>query len=177
MQENATIARPYAQAVFEEARGQGRLDEWSAMLSLLALMVADPDLRRVIGDPRIGRSRLQNLLFDIAGERLSSAGRNFVKVVLDAGRLLLVAEMSKQFENLRAETLGVADVDVVSAYPLDREQERVIVNAVRRRIGKDVNVKTQIDEALIGGVVIRVGDLVIDASLRGRLRQLANQFR
>jgi F-type H+-transporting ATPase subunit delta len=176
MQENITIARPYAQAAFEEARQGKKLQEWSDVLSFLGAVVADPGMRKIIQDPRVGRERLRELISDICGERLFKEGQNFVRLLIEAGRIQHAPEIAQIYEALRAEAEGVVDVDVVSAYPLEQGQEKLIVKAVQQRTGKDVKVTSRIDQSLIGGVVVRIGDLVIDTSLRGRLKQLANQF-
>ncbi|MGQ0592456.1 MAG: F0F1 ATP synthase subunit delta [Gammaproteobacteria bacterium] len=176
MQETATVARPYAQAAFEHARGSGQGSEWSEGLAYLAALFSDPILRGLVHDPRIGRPRLTELIFDLAGERLTPDLRNFVRVLLDADRILIVPEIARLFAALVAEAAGMAEVEVISAFALEEGQQLAIARAVRRRAGKDIEVKTRIDPALIGGAVIRMGDLVIDASVRGRLQQLASQF-
>src|ERR687892_747810 len=164
MQENTTIARPYAQAAFEYAREQGQLEAWSKMLSFLSLLVADPTMRKIIQDPRIPRGRLLELIFDI--------GRDFL---FEEGQIQLAPAIAVLYEELRAEAERVVDVDVITAYALDKAQEQVIAEAVKKRTGKQVKIATRIERGLIGGVVVRIGDLVIDASLRGRLQQLASQ--
>lgn len=176
MQENTTIARPYAQAAFGYAREQGQLEAWSEMLSFLSLLVADPTMRKLIQDPRISRARLLELILDIGGEYLLEQGRNFLKLLVEAGRIQLVPEITCLYEELRAEVERVVDVDVITAYALDKAQEQVIAEAVKKRTGKNVKVATRIDQGLIGGVVVRIGDRVIDASVRGRLQQLASQL-
>lgn len=176
MQENTTIARPYAQAAFEYAREQGQLQAWSEMLSFLSLLVADPTMHKLIQDPRIPRARLFELIFDIGGEYLLEQGRNFLKLLVEAGRIQLIPEIARLYEELRAEAERVVDVDVITAYALDKAQEQVIAEAVKKRTGKNVKVTTRIDQGLIGGVVVRIGDRVIDVSLRGRLQQLASQL-
>ncbi|MGH8479183.1 MAG: F0F1 ATP synthase subunit delta [Gammaproteobacteria bacterium] len=176
MQETATVARPYAQAVFEHARGSGQGSTWSEGLAFLAALFSDPTLRGLVHDPRIGRPRLTQLIFDLAGERLTPDLRNFVRVLLDADRILIVPGIARLYTALVAEAAGVAEVEVISAFALDADQRQAIERAVRRRAGKDIEVKTSIDPALIGGAVIRMGDRVIDASVRGRLQQLAGQF-
>ncbi len=176
MYEQVTLARPYAQAVFQEARASGTLESWSEMLGFLGLLVADPQMRRAVQDPRIGRERLERLMFDCAEYRLSVAGANFVRVLLDAGRLELMPEIARLFEELRAEAEGVIEVEVVSAYALETNEAEALVSAVRHRIGKTIKLATRVDRGLIGGAVVRIGDLVIDGSLRGRVQQLATLF-
>ncbi|MCA1851268.1 MAG: ATP synthase F1 subunit delta, partial [Beggiatoa sp.] len=100
----------------------------------------------------------------------------FVRVLLDADRILILPEIARLYAALVAEAAGVAEVEVISAFSLEEGQRLAIERAVRRRAGKEIEVKHRIDPALIGGAVIRMGDLVIDASVRGRLQQLASQF-
>ncbi len=173
MQESVTVARPYAYAAFEYAREQGEFEAWSKMLSFLALMAADSSIRKIIQDPRLPRARLLQLIFDIGGDYLNERGRNLVRLLVDTGRIQFAPEIACLYEELRAQAERVVDVDVVSAYTLDEEQEQVIAEAVKKRIGRNVKVATHIDRGLIGGVIVRIGDRVIDASLRGRLKQLA----
>ncbi|CAN5704427.1 MAG: F0F1 ATP synthase subunit delta [Gammaproteobacteria bacterium] len=176
MQETATLARPYAQAVFERSREGAQWDEWSGALAFLRLLMQDPMMHKIALDPRIERPKLERLIFDLAGDRLTPEIRNLIRVLLDAGRLQVLPEIARLFEELRAEAQGSIDVEVISAFDLSAEQEQVIVAAMKRRVGKDLKVTTRIDRGLIGGAIVRVGDLVIDASLRGRLQQLSTRF-
>lgn len=174
MQEKLTIARPYAEAVFELAREQGELQRWSNIVSVLAALVENADMGRVIRDPRVGRERLVDIVVDIAGEILGEQGTNFVRLLLHNDRLGLAPQISELFENLRLEAEGIVHVDVIAAYPLDARQQEVISKAVGSRLGKRIELATQTDEHLIGGAVIKAGDHVIDLSVRGRLRQLTS---
>lgn len=176
MQEKATIARPYARAAFEQARAEGKLKEWSAALQLLAAVVAEPAMRRLIGNPKLGEDRLFALLVEICGSVLPPSGRNFVQVLVRAGRLEVAPEIHAQFEQKRAAAEGVAGVEVVSAYELDAAQKQRIIEIMKKRLGREIRITATVDQSIIGGAVIRAGDSVIDASLRGRLRQLGNEF-
>jgi F-type H+-transporting ATPase subunit delta len=133
-------------------------------------------MRTVLTDPRIGRPQKEKLIFDIGGSALTPASKNLVRVLLDGGRILVTPAIAALFEEMKARTEGKVDVNVTSAYALESEQESIIAAAVKRRVGKDVSISTTIDPSLIGGVVIRIGDTVIDASLQGRLKQLATRF-
>lgn len=146
------------------------------MLGFLGLLLADPQIRNIAGDPRVGRERLERLIFDIADGRLSAEGKNLIRVLLDAGRLDLLPEIARLFEELRAEAEGVVEVEVISAYPMEEQETEALGSAVRHRIGKAISLKTDVDRGLIGGAVVRIGDLVIDGSLRGRLHQLSTHF-
>ena len=176
MLENSTIARPYATAVFELAQETGRVEEWSSMLGLLALLVADRDVRGLIANPKVSRGQLQDLVFEVCGDGLSDLGRNLVKVLVQAGRLQYASSVKDQYEQMRAAAEGKVEVEVVTAYSLDDQQQAGIAATISERLGKQVNIKTSVDETLIGGAVIRAGDSIIDASLRGRLNELGNEL-
>ncbi len=176
MLENATIARPYARAVFEHAVETGQGAAWSEALELLNLFVSDPAGRRLVANPRVSRERLAGLIFDIGGERLSSHARNLVKTLIAAGRLPYAPHIKAQYERMRAAAEGTVDVALVTAYPLDDGQREDLAAAMQRRLGRRVNITAAVDETLLGGAVIRTGDSVMDASLRGRLTSLRNQL-
>ncbi len=176
MLENTTIARPYATAVFELAQETGQVEEWSAMLGLLSLVVSDTTLRGLITNPKVSRRQLQELVMDVCGAELSDQGRNFVKTLVQAERLQYAAYVQDLYEQMRAEAEGKVEVEVVTAYTLDEQQQDSIATTMSGRLGKQVTVKTSVDEALIGGAVIRAGDSIIDASLRGRLSELRNEL-
>lgn len=176
MQEKATIARPYARAAFEQAREEGKLRDWSAMLELLTAVASDPLMKSVIGNPKVSEAQLYDLVIDICGKALSESGRNFTRVLVNAGRLDLAPEIREQYEQKRARAEGTAEVRVITAFALDGTQQKRIADAMQKRLGRDVEMSAEVDQSIIGGVIIRAGDSVIDASLRGRLRQLANEF-
>ena len=176
MLENSTIARPYATAVFELAQETGQVEEWSAMLGLLGVLTSDKDMRQLITNPKVSRQQLQDLVFDICGAGLSDLGRNLVKLLVGAGRLQYTANIKDQYEQMRAAAEGKVDVEVVTAYTLDEQQQDSIAEIMAGRLSKQVNIVTSVDESLIGGAIIRAGDSVIDASLRGRLTELQNEL-
>lgn len=176
MQERATIARPYARAAFEQACADGRLREWSEWLRFLAAVAADAQMRRVIGSPKLSAAQLTDLVAEISEARLPPNGRNFISLLVAKRRLAVAAEIFEQFERKRAAAEGVAEVEVRSAYELDEQQHAAIRAIMKQRLGCEVQLVATVERDLIGGVVIRAGDSVIDASLRGRLRQLGNQF-
>ena len=176
MQENTTIARPYARAVFEQSQEEGDLQKWSVMLQLLKLIVSDPAMQSVIKNPRLEREKLAELILDICGKHLTESGRNFVNLLVDAGRISVAPQIHALFEEKKDRAEGVAGVEVISAYPLDDNQQEKIKKIMAKRLGKKIDITTRIDKSLIGGAVIRAGDSVIDASLKGRLKQLSHNF-
>ena len=176
MQEKLTIARPYAEAIFELARERGEYQHWSDVMSALAAIVENPEMAGFIRDPRIGREQLAGLVVDIIGNVLDERGRNFVKLLIHNQRLGLAAQIAELFENLRLEAEGIVHVDVFAAFPLDERQQGLISRAVGSRLGKTVELAMHTDEHLIGGAVVKAGDHVIDLSIHGRLRQLTTRF-
>ena len=173
MAETGELARPYAVAAFKQADEEGRLGEWAGMLELLAAVARDPTMSGLIANPRVDRARLVELFIDVCGNQLSDTGRNFVKVVGEYGRFALLPDISQRFAEERAAREGRNQVQVTSAFELSDPQRKTIVEAMEKRLGTRVALDCTVDDSLIGGVVIRAGDLVIDASLRGRLAQLA----
>ncbi|MCC6201560.1 MAG: F0F1 ATP synthase subunit delta [Gammaproteobacteria bacterium] len=173
MQERLTIARPYALAAFDVARQQQELDSWSAALEFLAAVVGDQKLRELAADPRVGTERLTALLLDLGGARFNERQCNFIRTLVRAGRIEVAPEIAQLFAQRRADAEGTLNIEVVSAYPLDQQQQDAIAQAVRQRLGRNIVVNSSIDPGLIGGAVIRAGDMVIDLSVRGRLASLA----
>lgn len=176
MLEKATIARPYANAAFDQAIEEGKLSEWSAMLNLLSMIISDGSMNAVINNPKLGSEQLYQFIADIGGDKFNQTCKNFIRILVDAERIDLSTQVFELFEQKRAAAEGISDVDVVSAYPLDDAQVNDISESISKRLGKKVDVNTEEDKDLIGGIIIRAGDSVIDASLRGRLKELNSIF-
>ena len=181
MADNHTVARPYAQAAFEIARESGELGAWSESLNVAGELLADGQVADFLSDPELSdERRLEFLtgLFAAAGGRLLSGtnpkGTNFVRLLLEYGRVVAMPEIAELFEALKAEVENTVDVIVTSATPLSSTQQTSIASALEKRLGRNVNLETEIDENLIGGAVIKAGDVVIDGSLRARLDGLGN---
>ncbi len=172
----ATIARPYAEAVFSRAQEAGELELWSDMLALLALLVQDPDMARVIRDPLFDREQLTGLIIEICDERLNNEGRNLVRLLVQNGRTTLLPEVARIYELLKDESLKVLNVHVRAAYALQQVQKKNIAAALEARLGRKITITSEKDTALIGGIHIRAGDMVIDGSVRGQLQQLSNEL-
>lgn len=176
MQERLTIARPYAEAAFDIAGAENAIDAWSEQLATLAGIVSDPLIAGVLSDPRVSDDKLAGIITGIAGERIGDGVTRFAKVLIEAGRLSLAPEIATLFDRARAEAQGAAEVELTTAWEVTDEQRDRIGEAIRARIGRSVTVTTSVDDSIIGGAIIRVGDSVIDASVRGRLRQLASSI-
>jgi F-type H+-transporting ATPase subunit delta len=173
MSDNTTAARPYARAVFETARADSSQAAWSEALALLAELTANADMQAALESPKLGAADKAQLLIDICGDKLSNAGANFVKLLAENGRLQLVNDIAEMYEQLRAEAESKVEATVTSAFPLSDAQLSAMTEALKKKLGCDVTLVTETDESLIGGVVIRAGDLVIDGSANARLGSLA----
>lgn len=176
MAESLTIARPYAEAAFKLARETGALPSWSDALSRLATVVATDAARELIGSPQLSNAQVASVVADTAGP-LAAEQKNFVQVLADNERLAVLPEIATLFDALRNEHEGVLDAQISSAFPLAGPQVDDIVAALRQKYGKQVKATVDVDPELIGGVSIRIGDEVIDASVRGKLAQMAGALK
>jgi F-type H+-transporting ATPase subunit delta len=171
-----TIARPYAEAVFARARESGQIDAWSEALELLAAVADSPEMARQIGNPNVPRERLRDMLLEIGADRLPSEAQNLVRLLAANKRLSALSEVARLFEVLKTEQRGVRQVRIRSAYAMDADQQSKIAAALRSKLNADVELTVEEDPALLGGIEVRADDLVIDASVRGRLQKLANEL-
>jgi F-type H+-transporting ATPase subunit delta len=176
MAERATIARPYAKAAFEYARVSNALAEWSEGLKAAAEIVADARVAALVTSPQWSAAGLVEFIGGVAGTRLNAAMRNFLAVLAENRRLLLLPEIAAHYEVLRAQIENTVDVEVVSAVALDAVQADKLRQALDTRLKRRVRMQNRVDASLLGGAVIRAGDLVIDGSLKGRLERLATEL-
>lgn len=174
MSQAITAARPYALAAFEEAQTNAALTDWSEVLGRLADAVENPELLAVIGNPSTNRAQLEALMLALAGESAMRQQKNFVRLLVEGGRLNVLPEISAMFEQLKAEAEKTENVMVDSAFELSSEQQNKIAASLKKRLGCEVNLVCNVNKALLGGVVIRAGDKVIDGSARTRLVEMAH---
>jgi F-type H+-transporting ATPase subunit delta len=173
MAEIATIARPYAEAVFKLAESDGRFDNWSALLDRLDTAVAQQDVRACAGNPNVRASQLTDLLVSVMGSGVSPEAKNFIGLLVENHRLTAVHEIHELYEGLRREREGVVEAEITSAYPLDDAQLSTLVTGLERRFKRKVEPNVSVDKELIGGVRVAVGDEVIDGSVRGKLAAMS----
>ncbi|MEM6639085.1 MAG: F0F1 ATP synthase subunit delta [Pseudomonadota bacterium] len=173
MAELTTLARPYAKAAFEYADANGSLDAWSGALGFLAEVVSNEVVQGKIDDPSVSDAQLLELLQAVASEHLNEPVTNFAKLMIENGRLPTMPDVAALFEIMKAEAEGAVDVDVTSVEPVTDEYKRSLSEALRKKLGREVRLNFSLDESLIGGALIRAGDLVIDGTVRGRLNQLS----
>ena len=176
MAERATIARPYAKAAFEYAREANAFAAWSDGLKAAAEIVSDPRVAPLTKSPEWSAADLAGLITGVAGAKLDAGMQNFVRVLAENHRLLLLPEIAAHYEVLRSAVENTIDVEVVSAVPLDTAQADRLEKALSTRLKRRVRMQNSVDSTLLGGAVVRAGDLVIDGSLKGRLERLATNL-
>jgi F-type H+-transporting ATPase subunit delta len=173
MAEARTIARPYAEAVFRLAKAADTLPAWSEMLQLAATIAADGNIRALIGNPKVPARRLGELLLSIGGDSFNEAGRNFIVLLAENGRIAILPEVSELFEQLKTQHEGVLGAKIASAFAMSDEQLKELVANLETRFKRKIEAKVSIDPELIGGVKVEIGDEVLDTSVRGKLEAMA----
>ena len=172
--ELATIARPYARAAFSRGLDQtDGLGTWSRMLSLLAAAVSEPIVEEALDTPTLTTEDETSLILQVMGDDLNQDGQNFVSVLAEYGRLALLPTIAELFELLKANHEKTMDVEVTSAFEVSDQEKIELGAALQRMLQRDINIETEVDKLLIGGVVIRAEDTVIDDSVKGRLEKLS----
>ena len=177
MAEPSTIARPYAEAVFQLADAQGKLADWSAALANLAGVAADERIRAAIGDPNFAPARVAGLFIAVLSGKLSGDADNLVRVLAENGRLDVLPDIRAQFEALKNEREGVVEVEVITAFEMDQAQVADLAGRLETRTGRKVRTRVTVDPSLIGGARIEIGDKVIDGSARAQLVALENALK
>ena len=177
MAELITVARPYAEAVFELAREQNALPAWSQMLRFAATVVGDARVAAALDNPRLSAGDKESLLLSIAGDRVTGEGRSFLRVLIESDRIRLLPEIQTLFDTLKDNAENVARARIESAFPLTDAQVADLRTALERRFGKKVETTVTVNEALIGGARVTVGDEVIDGSVQAKLAAMATQLR
>lgn len=170
MAELSTMARPYAKAIFELARDEKKLADWSALLAGLSAAVRDPKVAAAIGHPAVGRGPLGEVL--VQAMKATGEAKNLLQLLSENNRLKLAPAIAEQFEALRAEFEKRVDVQITSAIAVDAAQQKLLADAVKKKLNRDVTVEWKTDESLIAGALIRAGDTVIDATISGELARL-----
>ena len=177
MAEQITVARPYAEAVFALAREQNALPVWAETLRIAAAVASDARVRVALDNPRLSAAARESRLLSICGADLNADGRRFVRVLIEADRLVLLPEIRDLFNALRDEADGVSRAQITSAFPIDAAELAGLRTALERRFGTKVETTVSVDPQLIGGARIVVGDTVIDGSVQAELQAMANYLR
>ena len=173
MAEIATIARPYAEAIFRLAKQGNTLPAWSDALALIVSVYQDPQMQAAMANPKASTSEIERLLLAICGDRISGAARNTIQLLVHNRRLSVLPSIRDQFENLKLQDEGMVDAKISSAFPMDDSQRNQVVKLLSTRFKRKINATVTVDTELIGGIKVEVGDKVWDASVRGRLQTMA----
>ena len=173
MAELTTLARPYAKAAFEVAAFDDSLQTWSSMLSQVALVVSNKRVAELLASPSLTGESQAKIVIDLCGDEINAQVQNFVMVLSENKRLALLPEIVGLFDIYKAEQEKTVDVEISTAFALADETELKLAQAIKQKLNRDVKIHIHIDKNLIGGTVIRAGDLVIDDSVRGKLHKLA----
>lgn len=176
MAELTTVARPYAKAAFQVALKENSMAEWSKMLSLTAAITREQPVKLLLQSPALTSEQVAQSFIDICGDELNGKGQNFIRLLAENKRIALLGEVYKIFETLRAQQEQSLDVEVITPYEISAEVADKLVAALTSRLQKEVKLSTRTDQSLIGGAVVRTGDMVIDSSVRGKLAKLAESI-
>ena len=170
MAELATIARPYAEALFDLSRAD--LQGAQSWLDGLAAAAASKDLLQLAANPRVQADQVYDLVAGLLGDKLPTAGQNFLRTVIENGRLPALPEMARQFRVLANEVGGTADAVIQSALPIDEAELARLMQVLERRFDRKLQASVEIVPDLIGGVRVSVGDEVLDTSVKAQLEQM-----
>ena len=173
MAELSTLARPYAKAAFQAAVDAGNLQAWSTMLSVASNVALQDQVEEVLSNPSLTGAQQAQTFIDVCGDILNESGQNLVNVLAENKRISLLPQIFEQFEHLKAELEKAADVEIISAFEVTDDTKQKLTQALKVKLDKDVRVTTSVDETLVGGAIIRAGDMVIDGTLKGKLAKLA----
>lgn len=172
MSELTTTARPYARAVFELANENKTLADWSASLAFMGAVSANDDVRAVLDNPKLTRQDTADVFVQLCDNRLDDKAINLVKQLADNSRLSILPEIASLYEVLKDDAEGAIEALVTSAKKLTKKEQEAIAKALKKRLGRDVKITAKVDQSILGGAIIRAGDLVIDGSIQGRLRSM-----
>ena len=170
MAELATIARPYAEALFETS--QSDLAGTSQWLDALAAVAGNEQLLQFAGNPKVTSQQVYGLVTEVARVQLPQEGQNFLRTVIENDRLAALPEVARQFREMKNARSGTSDAVVYSAFPIDAAQLGEVTQSLERRFGRKLGVTVQEDPSLIGGIRVVVGDEVLDTSVKARLEQM-----
>ncbi len=176
MAELTTIARPYAKAAFQFALDSQALDQWSKTLGQFALIASDAAVKALLLKPQLTAGQKAEIFVSVIEEGVDASIKNFLLQLADNKRLETLPAIYVLFAELLAEYQKTVDVNVTSAYPLSDAEAEKLLASLKARLGREVKMESEVDESLIGGVIVHAGDLVIDASVKGKLAKLTNEL-
>jgi F-type H+-transporting ATPase subunit delta len=176
MAELSTLARPYAEAAYKRAKQTNSVKDWSEVLQFLSTVAQDRHLLSIVGNPRVGKESLTKLLLDICQDHIIDEGKNLLKLLIENGKFILLPVISSLYEQHKAEDEGYVNVQLYSAYSLTKAEQSKYTAMLEKQLNKKVNAVVTVDKSLIGGILAKAGDKVIDGSIRGQIHQLAKKL-
>jgi len=171
-----TLARPYAKAAFETALQDSALDKWSSMIALSAAVAEQSGVSSILSSPSLSSDQIADAFIGVCDDELNEKGKNFVALLAENKRLILLPEISSLFEALKAQQEMSVDVEITTAFEISSDVSNKLAQALKDRLKREILLTTNVDQSLIGGAVIRAGDNVIDSSVRGKLSKLAESM-
>lgn len=176
MSELTTAARPYARAAFDIANTHGEQQQWTDMLGFMAAIAHDPTMTALLDSPGLSQTQAADMFISVCEDKIDARAKNFVKLLSENDRIKLLPEITALYEHYRAEAEGSIDAEVISAQEMNEAQLAKIAASLKTRLGKDVRLTSKVDASLIGGAIVRAGDLVIDGTVSGRLEKLSTSL-
>ena len=174
MAELRTLARPYAKAAFKAAQEHEQLAEWSQVLTIAGQVTTNEDIRQLLASPGLEEQKKAEVILEVTGDGAPEQLSNFFMVLAENRRLILLPEIAALFNTYRADLERTVDIEVTAAFELTDEQQQKLAQALSTKLERKVSLAASLDKSLIGGVIIHTGDLVIDASVRGKLTKMAD---
>ncbi|SJM90249.1 F0F1 ATP synthase subunit delta [Crenothrix polyspora] len=172
MSELATMARPYAAAAFKRAKETQSTDKWSQGLAFMSALLSDKNMLTLVGNPKISKDKVCGFLLELCEGKLDAESINFLKLLVQNNRLILLPSIANLFEAYKSEDEGSVNVEVFTAFAFTKEAEKTFATQLEKTLSKKVRMNVTVDKSLIGGVLVRAGDRVIDQSVRGQLQHM-----
>lgn len=171
MAELATVARPYAEALFRVAK-EGDLTAWSELVSEMMQAAAHADVKALASNPNVSDTTVGDIFMALLKSPVTAQAKNFIQMLVENGRITLLPEIGVQFMALKNANEGAADAEITSAFPISDAQVAELVASLEKKFGRKLNPSVTVDNALIGGVRVVVGDQVLDTSVRAKLQKM-----
>jgi F-type H+-transporting ATPase subunit delta len=172
MSDTQTLARPYAVATFKRAKETNKQKKWSEDLAFMSAVLSNENIAIIVDNPKISKQQILAFVLDICQGQVDKEAENLLQLLIQNNRLTLLPIIAELFETFKTEDAGLVDVDVFVAYTFSKEDKAKFSSTLEKTLGKKVNMKVTVDKSLLGGVLVRAGDRVIDGSIKGQLQQM-----
>ncbi|MCH9698585.1 MAG: F0F1 ATP synthase subunit delta [Gammaproteobacteria bacterium] len=172
MSAQITLARPYAKAIFNQAKLSDKVEQWSEWLNYLDILTSDPEMEMFIQSPKSSKDKVSQVLTEIAEKHVGDQAKNLIALLTMNKRLSIVPDIVALFEQYRANDEGSVNVQVTVPYGLEDHERNTIVTALQSALNKTIQLDATVDASIIGGMIVRAGDQIIDGSVLGNLNRL-----